>query len=118
MKEKKIYIETSKGTIPLVFNLNVMEEIQEEYGSLDKWVELTENKNGIEPNVKSLKQGFFFMINEGIEIDNEDKDENRPLFTLKQVGRLISEIGVDEVAKKIQEATINSTKVDEVPKNE
>ena len=42
MKDKVVYIETDGKKIPLVFNLNVMEEIQEQYGSLEKWGEITQ----------------------------------------------------------------------------
>ena len=35
MKNTICYIETEKGTYPMVFNLNVMEEIQDKYGSME-----------------------------------------------------------------------------------
>ena len=42
MKNARVYIETEKKKIPLVFNLNVMEKIQEKYGTLEKWGEITQ----------------------------------------------------------------------------
>ena len=33
---------------PLVFNLNVIEKIQEKYGSYEKWGEMTEGKENEE----------------------------------------------------------------------
>ena len=94
----------------LVFNLNVMEEIQEEYGTVEKWGELTEAS---EPNAKAIKFGLTAMLNEGIEIYNEDNEEKRELLTLRKVGRIISEIGLLETATRLNKAVIDSTTSDE-----
>jgi len=116
MKNTVVYIETSKGNIPLVFNLNVMEEIQEQYGSLDKWGEITQG-NG-EPKVKDLKNGILAMMNEAIDIENEENGTNEPLLDAKKVGRIMTEVGIDVIVKKIQEITIASTKSEDNGKNE
>lgn len=117
MKIPIIYIETEKKTYPLVFNLNVMEEIQEKYGSMDKWGELTKGTG--EVKVKDLRYGFTLMMNEAIDMENEDKGVAEPLLTERQVGRIMSEVGVDVIVKKIQEVTIASAKSKEnTEKNE
>lgn len=116
MKNTIVYIETEKRNIPLVFNLNVMEEIQEQYGSLDKWGAITQGDG--EPKVKDLKAGIIAMINEGIDIENEENGTNEPMMTLKQVGRLMTEVGIQEIVAKIQEITIASTKSEDNGKNE
>ena len=117
MKSTIVYIETSKKTYPLVFNLNVMEEIQEKYGSIDKWGELTQG-NG-EPKIKELKTGIMFMLNEAIDMENENNGTNEPMLTEKQVGRIMGEVGIDVIVKKIQEITIASTRIeDNTGKNE
>lgn len=117
MKSTIVYIKTEKKEYPLVFNLNVMEEIQEAYGSLERWGELT--SGGGEPKIKELKAGILPMINEAIDIVNEEKGINDPMLTGKQVGRLMTEVGVDVIVKKIQEITIASTKTeDDAGKNE
>ena len=72
MKEMRNEIEYKGITYNLVFNLNVMEVIQDEYGTLDKWGELTDGSKG-EPNAKAVVFGFTAMLNEGIDIDNEEK---------------------------------------------
>jgi hypothetical protein len=108
MKNKIVYIETEKKKIPLVFNLNVMEEIQEQYGSLEKWGEITQGKG--EPMIKDLKAGIIAMINEAIDIENEDKGTFETPLTEKQVGRIMTEVGIQEIVKKIQEITVASTK--------
>lgn len=100
---------------PLVFNLNVMEEIQNEYGSLDKWGSLTDGKDG-EPNAKAVIFGFTAMMNEGIDIENEENGTNKPFLTEKQVGRIITEYGIVEATKKLNNTVVDSTQSTE--KNE
>ena len=87
---------------PFVFNLNVMELIQKEYGSLDAWGDLTDgeayalreflSKNPQcdeydwaelpaeekvrykgEPDAHAVIYGFTEMINEGIDMENEKR---------------------------------------------
>ena len=116
---KLTYIETNDRKYPIVFNINVMEEIQEAYGSLGAWGEIVENANGGEPRVKDLKIGLMFMINEGIDIENEEKGEKRPMLNAKQVGRLIGEVGFQTITQVIQNLTIDSTNTgDNEGKNE
>ena len=93
----------------LVFNLNVMERIQEEYGSIDEWGRLTDGMNNGEPDAKAVIFGFTEMINEGIDIQNEDAEEKLPFLTKKQVGRMITELGLKESTKTLNETVINST---------
>jgi hypothetical protein len=107
MKNKVVYIETEKRKIPLVFNLNVMEEIQEQYGSLEKWGEITQGDG--EPKVKDLKAGIMAMINEAIDIENEENGSNETPLTEKQVGRIMTEVGIQEIVNKIREITVAST---------
>ena len=117
MKSTVVYIKTSKGTYPLVFNLNVMEEIQEAYGSLDNWGKLT--KGDGEPKIKDLKMGIMFMLNEALDMQNEDNGTNEPMLTEKQVGRIMTDVGIDVIVNKIQEITIASAKSeDDTGKNE
>ena len=95
-------IEVDGVSYPFVFNLNVMELIQQEYGTLDAWGDLTDGeayakreflaKNPMmnesdwidlsdkekakykgEPDAKAVIFGFREMINEGIDIENEKR---------------------------------------------
>ena len=100
----------------LVFNLNVMEAIQEEYGSLDKWGSLTDGTKNGEPDAKAVIFGFTEMINEGIDIANEEDGTDTKPLTRKQVGRIITEVGLGEATKVMNDTVIESTKSDE--KNE
>lgn len=116
MKDTVVYIETSKRTYPLIFNLNVMEEIQEKYGSLKEWGEITTGTG--EPKVKDLKNGIMAMVNEAIDIENEKNGTNEPMLTEKQIGRMMSEVGIATIVNKIKEITVESTKGEDDGKNE
>jgi hypothetical protein len=126
----------------LVFNLNVMEAIQEQYGTLDAWGSLTDGEGYAkrayeqtnpkkawedltakekalypsEPDAKAVIFGFTQMINEGIDIDNEENGTDIKPMTLKQVGRMITEIGLAEATKTLNNTVNESTKGEE--KNE
>lgn len=100
----------------LVFNLNVMQEIQDVYGSLDEWGEKTGGGES-EPDAKAILIGITSMINEGIDIYNEEHGTDRKPLKRKQVGRMMSDIGLQEVTQAMQDTVINSTTSDE-PKNE
>ena len=116
MIDKINYLETESEKYPLVFSLNVMEAIQDKYGSIDKWSSLIQ-KNG-EPDIKTLK---FFMteaINEGIEIENEKNNEKRKSVTSKQVGRILTEVGLSDTANKIMTTISESIQTDDTSKNE
>jgi len=96
----------------LVFNLNVMENIQEEFGTIEKWTELT---SGIkeEANAKAIKFGFTEMINEGLSIEAEENNTEFKPITKNFVGRMLTEIGLENMTKKLQETVIESTQTDE-----
>jgi hypothetical protein len=100
----------------LVFNLNVMELIQEEYGSVEAWGDVVENAD--EPNAKAVKFGLTCMLNEGIEIYNEDHEDDedfkpRKLLTENKVGRIITEVGLAETTEQLRKSVVDSTKSDE-----
>ena len=109
MKDYKFDLEVEGKPYKLIFNLNVMQEIQEEYETLEKWGELTDGKSG-EVNVKALIFGLAAMMNEAIEIKNDEEGSNDPLLTKKQVGRLITKAGVENSVKKLNEAIVEGTK--------
>lgn len=112
MKEMRNEIEYKGTTYNLVFNLNVMEVIQDEYGTLDKWGALTDGSKG-EPNAKAVVFGFTAMLNEGIDIDNEEKGTDMKPLTHKQVGRMLTEIGLRNATMTMNKTVIESTKSDE-----
>lgn len=97
----------------IVFNLNVMEEIQEKYGTIQKWGDLTDGGETGEPNAKAVIVGFTAMINEGIDIMNEENGTKDKPLTQRQVGRIITEIGLAEAAGALQSTVVESTKSNE-----
>lgn len=142
MKDFNGEIQYKDKKYKLVFNLNVMEVIQGEYGSLDVWGALTDGteyakreyekqeheilwddlddeekaKYGGEPDAKAVIFGFTEMLNEGIDIDNEENGTDLKPLTLKQVGRMISEIGMANATAEMNRTVIESSKSEE--KNE
>ena len=94
MLNKINYLETEAERYPLVFTLNVME------------ASLIQREG--EPDIKALK---FFMteaINEGIEIENEKTDAKRKPISSKQVGRILTEVGISDTANKIMSTITDS----------
>jgi hypothetical protein len=63
IKEVSSKITYKDKDYKLVFNLNVMEKIQDEYKTLDKWGELTDGSKG-EVNIKALVFGITEMVAE------------------------------------------------------
>ena len=142
MKDFNGEIQYKGKSYKLVFNLNVMEAIQEEYGTIDNWGALTDgtayakaeyekqnheipwedlsdedrSKFTGEPDAKAVIYGFTQMINEGIDIDNEENGTDDKPLSLKQVGRIITEIGLANATNTLNETVIASTKGEE--KNE
>lgn len=119
MQEKQFYLGEGDDKVLLAFNLNVVKEIQEVWGSLDKWTKLLQPPKG-EPDLDAFIRGFAFMLNEGIDIENEDRkpeEQKRPL-TDKQVGRLISKWGKDEVSTAMRSAIVGSVDTGKDSKNE
>lgn len=107
----------------LVFDLNVMEELQEKYGTFDKWCDEAYGKNTGEPSIKALAFVITAMINEGIEIENEDSGmELKKPITTRKANRILSElareIGLSNIVNKIDKVMTNSLQGGENSKNE
>lgn len=115
MKDYKFEFDVNDKKYTLVFNFNVLQAIQEEYGTVQKWGALTDRTSGREIDAKALIFGLREMMNEAIDIENENKEpsEKKEFLTLKQVGRIITEIGFNESAEQINKLIIESTKSEE-----
>ena len=145
MKEKETIFEVNGKEYKAIFNLNVMQSIQVEYGTFESWGKLTDgiaydengerillldekgkpvtrkqkNESGqeVEVNVYETKEvdikalifGIKEMINEAIDIDNETASEKQPLLTEKQVGRLITAMGLANATNQLNQTVIDST---------
>lgn len=111
MKEVSKTLEYKGKKYKLVFNLNVMEVIQEKYGTLKNWGKLTDGaENESEPNAKAVIFGITAMLNEGIDIENEENGTSEKMLTKKQVGRMITEIGLKSSAQLMNGVVVDSTK--------
>ena len=113
MKDANGKISYKGKEYTLVFNLNVMEKVQAEYGTIEKWGELTDGRSNGEPDAKAVIFGFTEMLNEGIDIANEENGTNDPFLTLKQVGRMITEIGLKDATQTLNETVVESVRNDE-----
>lgn len=112
MKDINGKIQYKNKEYKIVFNLNVMETIQQEYGSLDKWGDLTDGSKG-EPNAKAVIFGFTQMLNEGIDIENEENGTDIKPLTSKQVGRMLTEVGVAQATQVMNKTVVDSTESQE-----
>ena len=111
MKEISKTLEYKDKKYKLVFNLNVMEVIQDKYRTLENWGKLTDGaKNNGEPNAKAVIFGITAMLNEGIDIDNEENGTEEKMLTKKQVGRMITEIGLKSSAQLMNGVVVDCTK--------
>ena len=115
MKDYENEIQYKGKTYRLVFNLNVMEAIQEEFGTVEHWGELSDGSTG-EPSARAVIFGLMEMINEGIDIDTEENGTDTPFVSLKQTGRIVSELGFAEATQTLNDTVIEATMSDE--KNE
>ena len=111
MKSAIQEIDYKGKSYKLVFDLNVMEAIQDEYGSIEAWGKLTEPDSG-EPNIKALVFGVTEMINEGIDIDNDESGTDDKPLTHRKVARILTEVGLESVTDKVQKSVIDSTEDD------
>lgn len=116
MIDKVNYLETKTEKYPLVFTLNVMESIQEKYGTIEAWSNLIQREG--EPDIKALKFFITEAINEGLEIENEKTGEKKKLITAKQAGRILTEVGLSGTANKIMKTISESIQTDDTSKNE
>lgn len=113
MKETFETIEYKGKKYPLVCNINVMEEIQKRYKSFTEWSNLcggTTDKK--EVDIAAFKTGILLMINEGLLIESEDNGTEFKEMTPRQVGRLISDVGLVEVTNKLTKVIVESVGVD------
>lgn len=100
MIDKLEYLDDGDTKYPMAFMINVMEATEEEYGGLENWAKLMDSS---EPSYKALKFMVLEIINEGIDIENEKlkDDKKKDALTSKQVGRLITRIGLEEIGMKV-----------------
>jgi hypothetical protein len=100
----------------IAFNFNVMAELQREFGSLTDWLgALQESPDKIDLN--KLLFGFHIMVNEAIEIKNDESETKKEPLTIKQVGRIVTAVGVAPVMGAMKDLITKST-IGDKSKNE
>lgn len=112
-----------KGTeYKLVFDFNVMEEIQDKFGTFNAWVQEAYGKETGEPSMKALSFAIASMINEGIEIENEEKGIDGKPITTRQANRILTQLaqedGLNGVVQNIDDLMSKSLQGGESSKNE
>lgn len=89
MKDAFKTIKVNDKEYPMVFNINVAAVMQKKYGSMQKFADILSPKKG-EPSLDDVIFMYRECINEGIDVENEDKGEKRSFITDKQAGRIMS----------------------------
>jgi hypothetical protein len=107
MKDVLLHFEAKGIEYPLAFNINVIETMQEKYGSLSEFAKVLSPESG-EPRMKDIKFIYMECINEGIDMENENKSEKMPFITEKQVGRIIGDI--TDTAGTLKQLVVASNK--------
>ncbi len=111
MKEMMETIKYRDTEYALVMDINVLQDLQEKYGSFEAWAEKVLLNNG-ETDLGALTFGVMAMINEGIEIHNEEAGDQpliRPI-TQRQAGRILTEVGLEEATEKVLSVVSASNK--------
>lgn len=115
MLEKLTYIEIGNKKYPIKCDLNVLESIQDQYGSLSfferelsgfRVVGKDENEKKIyekvEPSMKAVKIAFNLMLNEGLEIENQLYEKgNRVPLSEEETGSLAFDINIFFLANEL-----------------
>lgn len=113
MKDFYSELELNGKKYILCFDLNVMEAIQAEYGTIEKWSNLANDGENGEADASAILFGFTEMLNEGIDIMNEQNGTNEKPLTKRQVGRILTQFGMQNVAEKLAETVSKAGKEEE-----
>ena len=108
MFDKLSHITLSGVEYPLKCDLLVLERIQDEFGTIGKFEDEILNwkitKDGEEekrerkiPSAHAVNFALPIMINEGIEIENEEKEEKRKTVNEKEILRKV-DLSLFEIA--------------------
>ena len=124
MKDISDTLEYKGKQYKIVFDFNVMQDLQEEYGTFNNWVEEACGKKSGEPSVKALSFAIMSMVNNGIDEANEDRkpEEQEKYITARTANRMLTEFaktkGLNNVIKQIDGLMSDSLQGGENSKNE
>lgn len=94
-------VELAGKKYEMFCNINVLQELQDRYGSMQAWADHLDDAKG-EASLKAVLDGLAVMINEGIDIANDD-GKNRQMITRKQLGRMVDEVSLPELLSTMGE---------------
>lgn len=106
MLDKIMHIKSGDKEYPVTFTLNVMEAIQDKYGTFEKWFDKLSTD---EPKVSDITWLIKEMMNEAIDIENEEREAKEPKLEHKQVGRILTKVGMTKAVEIIFELVAKST---------
>lgn len=130
MIDKIQYLDMDKGTYPYISTINVIERIQESYGTINRWMDKiigSENINKIdvkmedgsekeievkEVNARMIKEIWCWMCNEAGEILGNDK-----IITEKEMGRVLTLIPYSQSELAYLAVRTVSDSISKKPKN-
>lgn len=67
----------------LAFNLNVVDDLQDKWGSFDTWLEKLADSD-----IKFIKDIVMYCVNEAIDIKNEEEGTKEKKITSRMAGRM------------------------------
>lgn len=104
MLENKNVIEHNGVKYPIEFNMNVLAEMEKHYeGGWTEWLTLVDQEN-----ITAIRWGICQAMNEAIDIENETSDSPKPFLTEKQVGRIVTAIGIEASVVQLSSAVVGS----------
>lgn len=79
MLNKKTVLKIDGKEYELMFNFNMLEKVQEKYGTYSDFLKSLYKDEEVLPDIKELKWALLHMINEGIKFSNFENNEKTEL---------------------------------------
>ena len=124
MKDISDTLEYKGKKYKIVFDFNVMQDLKDEYGTFNNWIEQANGKKTGEPSIKALAFAIMSMVNNGIDEANEDRkpEEQELHITARTANRMLTEFakskGLNNIIKQIDGLMTESLQGGENSKNE
>lgn len=98
MLDIKIRTIKAEKEYPLYCDFNVLEYLQENYGSIEEYQIMvtgiaTQKEGKKESNIRAILDGLRIMINEGMEISEGSREKEEPI-TISETGKLLRMAGL------------------------
>ena len=98
MKVSPVEFTLANKTYPLIFDMNVVAEIESEYGNLEEWLSKIQ-----ESSIKTAISTLAILINEAVYIHNDESSDKWELVDCKKIGRLMNMRDIETVLNVIME---------------